>query len=238
MLKIEEIKRKKISFSILVSVILILVLICSFVLFFQIKEYRNYKVITENFYYYFASTKIEFSASVALNSKDKIISIENDNIEITSYPIYYKNSNKMVLPKNMEIVYPFKARPLYKLGVYSEILLKGDYLYVNSEFGTGRLYDCFLYDGDDLYVFLENTIVIVNGTKYNLGPMSYAKVGMNSIGIYDKQKDNFTYIDNVNSTIEAYTDEYMINLSKDLYKYNSSTYSLIKNVEALDSVEF
>lgn len=238
MLKIENIKRKKISFSILAILILLLVLICSFVLFFQIKEYRNYKIITEKFYYYFASTKVDFSATIKMNSKDKIISVENEDLEIDKYPIYYKNSNKMLLSKNMEIVYPFRNKPLYKTGNYSEISNKNDYLYINYELGFGRLYDCFLYDGDDLYVFIEPITIIIDNVNYNLNPMSYIKVSSSSVGMYNKLEDKFLYFDNVKTHVKAYTEEYMINLSNDNYEYNNSTYSLMKNVDGLDFVEF
>lgn len=238
--KIAKLKNKKLSFSILILFALVLVLVCSFVLYFYVNEYRKYKTVESDFYYYYSKTKVEFKATLTLNSKDKVLSIEKEGLDLTSYPIYYDNSDKMLLPKNMELVYPYKSKSLYKLGEFSELLYKGKYLYTNSEYGIGRLYDCFLYDGNNLYVFIEPTTIFVNDIKYDLSELSYVVVGVDGVEIYNKKEDSLIYLDNINSktSVYAYTDEYMINLSNDTYYYQDSYYTLIKNVDGLDSIEF
>ena len=141
---------------------MILVLICSFVLFFEVNDYRKYKEEKHNFYYYFSKVRVDFEGTITLNSKDTIVSLNNDNVTINSTPIYYsKDSGKIILPSNMEIVYAYKLNPMYKLGKFSKIYYKGNYLYINSEAGEGRIYDSFLYDGNNLYVFLEETTLFV-----------------------------------------------------------------------------
>ena len=49
--KLVKLRNKKMNFSILILLTLILVLICSFVLFSHVKEYRKYKTVESKFYY-------------------------------------------------------------------------------------------------------------------------------------------------------------------------------------------
>ena len=112
-----------------------------------------------------------------------------------------------------------------------------NYIYINSEAGIGRLYDCFLYDGEDLYVFTENTSIVVDEVKYDLSPMSFVEASNGYIRIYNKKKNEFVFIEKYKSA-KAYTEEYFINLLDDSFTYNNSYYMLIKNVDKLDLYEF
>ena len=235
----KKIKSKKINSSLLAITILILILVCAFILFFEVNNYRKIKQENISFYYNFAGNKVEFTGVVKYDADKKIISINSDNIVLTSSPLYYLNNNdKVILPSLMEIVYPYKVSPMYKLGVYSYVDYVGKSLYVDSEKSSGRLYDCFLYDGKDLYFFIENTIVIIDGIKYNLPPLSYAKVSQNSVELYDKDSDELILIDNYSGKVNAYTDEYTINLTDDTVSYKNNYYILIRNIENLDFYDF
>ena len=239
MKKTIDIKNIKISPSILLLIILLLILVCSFVLFFEVNDYRNIREQTYNFYYYFGADKIDFTATVFVNVDDKIMSIRSDNATLTSSPIYFKNdSTQVILANNMEIVFPYKNNPMYKLGNFSKIYTKNNYLYINSEAGNGRLYDCFLYDGEDLYLFLENTTVFINEERYELSPMSFIEVTKSYIRMYDKKNDNYTFIDGYTGGVSAYTDEYTIDLSGDTFTYNNLYFLLIKNIDGLSLYEF
>lgn len=238
--KIGKLKNKKLSFSIIILFTMVLVLICTFVLLFYVREYRKYQTIESNFYYYYSKNKIDFTAQVTINSKENILSIEKEGMDLSTFPIYYKDEEKLVLPKNTELVYPYRSKSLYKLGYFTEVYIKNEYVFVKSEYGNGRLYDCFLYDGDNIYIFVEPTVLIIGDTRYNISKLSYVLVSSTSIEIYNKVDDTFVYIDNIdsNKTAYAYTEEYMINLTNDTYEYKGAYYSLIKNVDGLDSIEF
>lgn len=238
--KIGKLKNKKLNFSIVILFTMILVLICTFVLLFYVNEYRKYKTVESNFYYYYSKNKVDFTANVTINSKDKILSVQKEGLDLTLYPLYYQEEDKMVLPKNTEIVYPYKSKSLFKLGTFSEVYSKKEYVFVDSEYGQGRLYDCFLYDGDNLYVFIEPTVLIIGDTRYNLDKLSYVFVNNIGVEIYNKTDDTYVYVDNTDMalSVSAYTEEYMINLINDTYEYSGEYYSLIKNVDGLDSIEF
>lgn len=236
---LNKIKNIKVNPSILVIGILILILICSLVLFFVFSDYKKMKTEKHNFYYYFSSERVDFEGNIITNSDNTILSLNNDNITITSTPIYYLEQEKqMILPSNMEIVYPYKNKPMYKLGKLSKVYNKSNNIYVNTENGIGRLYDCFLYDGADLYVFVENTTVIIGENKYELSPLSFVEASQGYIKIYNMYKDEYIFLEDYTGIVEAYTKEYYINLSHDTFTYNTAYYMLIKNVDGLSYVDF
>ncbi len=230
-------KNKRLNSSILAIIILVLLLVCSFVLFFEINGYRTIQEENFDFYYYFANQRLDFNGKVSFNSKDKILSLSSEGITLSSSPVYYSNTDAMILPSNMEIVQPYKNSPMHSLGAFSKIYYRGSYLYANVENGIGRLYDCFLYDGNDLYVFLDDTTVIIGEDRYELNPMSFIEVGSDTIEIYNKKTD-FHIVLSKTTGVMAYTDEYSIDLVSDAVNYNSSYYLLMKRPESLSLYEF
>jgi len=231
-------KNMKISFSILVIIIMVLIFICSFVLFFEINHYRNIKSERHDFYYYFLGNRIDFEGDITLNYKDTILSLNADSIVVTSSPVYYTNyEDMMMLPSEMEIVYPYKTNPMYKVGKFAKIYYKKNHLYINSEVGVGRLYDCFFYDGQDLYVFIEPTTILVGENRYELSPMSFIEVKENYVRVYNKKQDEYIYLNNYEGKVEAYTEEYFIDLVNDTLTQDGNYYMLIKNIDGLDYVE-
>lgn len=235
----DDIKKIKVSPSILAIIILVLLLICAYVLFFEINDYRKIREEKYDFYYYFIDDKIEFDATISINSQDRIFGLTSNNVSMNSTPVYYSDyEGQVILPANMEIVFPYKRMPMYKLGAYSKIYYKNNALYANSEAGVGRIYDCFLYDGENLYVFLESTTVKIGEQEYSLSPLSFVEVDLNYVRIYDYQYDKYEFIESPSEKVFAYTTEYMIELSEDSFSYNNSYYLLIKNVDALNLHEF
>lgn len=236
---LNKLKKIKLNSSILIITILILLLVCSIVLFSEINNYRDIKRENKNFYYYFSTERIDFGAEVTTNYHKNIISIKNENINFNGSPLYYVDSNNiMVLPSNMEIVYPYKNQPMNKVGEFSTISYNNNYVYINSEAGSGRLYDCFFYDGNDLYVFIENTTIIVGKDSYKLSPMSFVEVTRGYIRLYNKENDEYVYLNNYSGDVKAYTEEYFIDLLNDTVTYNNSYYILIKKVDRLDFAKF
>ena len=238
-LNFENMKEKKMSPTILAIIILVLLLVCAFVLFFEVNDYRKIREEKYDFYYYFIDKKINFEATITINGQDRIMGLTSNKVTMDSTPVYYEDyPGTVILPSNMEVVYPYKKMPMYKLGAYSKIFYKNNALYVNSEAGYGRLYDCFLYDGENLYFFIETTTIEIGEELYELSPLSFVEVDKNYIRMYNMYNDEYIYIENPNGSAKAYTDEYMIELSNDTFTYGKSYYLLIKSIDALDLMEF
>jgi len=97
-----------------------------------------------------------------------------------------------------------------------------------------RLQNAFLYDGTDLYIFLEETAVSVQGTEYVLSPLSYVKVNYRGeVEIYNKQADEYLWFEEINEDVIANTESYSINMSLDKVERNGKEQLLIKSINYL-----
>ena len=83
------------------------------------------------------------------------------------------------------------------------------------------LEESFLYDGQDLYLFLYKTSILVGEKTYELSPLSYAIVDYHDqVEIYDKASDKYEIIDNCTFDVIATLGEHKINLSTDMVNDN------------------
>lgn len=115
------------------------------------------------------------------------------------------------------------------------------YLETNSATKTNKtkLEKAFLYDGQDLYFFLERTSITVNGTTYEVSPLSYAIVRYKqSVEIYNYEKDEYQVIDTTEAQdAKVVTDTYTINMSVDSLQTAEKEQLLIKGLSYLQEFE-
>ena len=88
-----------------------------------------------------------------------------------------------------------------------------------------------------MYFFIQNTVLTVDGTNYEIPPLSYVIVSyQNSVEIYNKQQDTYEIIPSTSTNVTASTDQYSINLSLDSMKYGEKEQLLLKRVDTLKSI--
>lgn len=138
----------------------------------------------------------------------------------------------------MAIVYPTNNGVTYRINQFSNIVEENGETYLETTNKT-RLKQAFLYDGQDLYFFLERTKIIVNGTIYEVSPLSYVKVKYKqNVEIYNYQKDEYQLIDTTevqDATVEA--DTYTINMSVDSIQTAEKEQLLIRGLSYLQPIE-
>ena len=120
---------------------------------------------------------------------------------------------------------------------------KINHLYDNSKSSilnkyNNKLNHYFLYDGLDLYFFIEPVTLTINEEKIELSPFSYiiAKYN-NSISYYDKKTDTFKLVEikDDNSIIE--NKYYSINISKDTLNYQGTNVILTSSIDNLMTID-
>ena len=221
--------------------------------------YKIFNIIVENnkkidlsgdtYYQYFYGICKEYSGKIEVITKDdqKQLILENDNIVyLDSTPIYYKETlGKVLLPNRMEVVYPDKGT-IYKLNEFTNIIQDSNVMYAKKykKDNTKGINNTFLYDGDDLYFFLEETTITIGKSKYKLSPLSYAIVNYRqNVELYDYNKDEYIIIDES----ELPTDDviavnknkdYTINMSVDSFSTGSTDQLLIKNIDYLNELDY
>ena len=240
----KKIKLKQNSKILLISLIVILVV--SIVGFIIYKHYENLNEVTiKDFelYQYFAGQKYEYTGELSLKRNGEITKLKYKDIEIDvdSTPIYFKNiDNEMLLPTNMGFYILRVRNKNYKLPYFSRISVEetqtdsNSFLMVDDE--KVYLEKSILFDGENLYAFLYNTTVIIDGEEIELTPLSYITVNyQDEISYYDKKNDKYVIIPTHKDDVIAIIDGFKVNLSTDSIMYENNAKLLIRNVDNLTS---
>ena len=239
-----KIKMKKKLKILLISLsVLIIIGIAIMIVFSHYKDLN--KVIIEDYelYQYFGEIRFDYNGKFSIKKNGEVTKIKYEDIdlEVDSTPIYYKTiDNEIILPTNMAIVFPRLINKNYKLPYFSRLAIyyseNDSSAYLKSGKTEKYLENSFLYDGNNLYVFLYETKVIVDGCEYVLSPLSFINVNYkNDVSFYDKASDKFFTIEKHNDDVIADIDGYKVNLSTDMVLYENDSKLLIKNVDSLQS---
>lgn len=189
-----------------------------------------------DFYQYIGGQKVEYNGKIILDKNEDISELKFNEItiELDSTPIFYEKDNKtsVIFPETMNLVYPESNGMQYKTAYFIQLETNGEW--ISNE--KGKIFEnCFLYDFNNLYFFIDNTILIVGEEQYQLDPFSYAIVDDRMIEIYDKSNDQY-YILEPNETVLAQSNGYTIDLNIDSIKYGENERILIRNKDFLKSV--
>lgn len=205
------------EYKIMIPVMVVIVLLITVYFLYREYKYDNYRNKQEySVYQYFADIKKDYTAIVTYNLKDVIIDLKPKDIKIDydSTPMYFKDADKVLFPKEMSIVFPLRGGIQYKLLKYStyekiknlDVITSGD---VNKDF-----LHFYLYDGKDLFFFPSEMELKVNGKKLvTLSPMSYARVvGGYTLVYYDRENDIAKAIELDNDTVTLANDMVSIDI--------------------------
>ena len=158
------------------------------------------KLEEEEFYQYFGGRKVEYTGTLEISRKNNGITslkINDINIDLDSTPIYYKTEeNKMLFPQDMAVVFPENQGLMEKIIHFSTINLEENIPYLQYENNKQSIENSFLFDGNDLYIFLEPTTIVIEDQTYELSPLSYVMVTYRqTVEIYEKESDTYEIIE-------------------------------------------
>lgn len=229
------------NYKIVIPIALMLVLFIAFLVYYKISISNNFHIDTEEkVYQYFYEKKYEYNSIVSKNKKDVIVDFKPQEIKINldSTPIYYQNKEVVILPKDMSVVMPTLNCSEYLTKGYSYITReKGTYNLTTEKYNK-RLNHYFLYDGLDLYFFIEPVTLTVNNEEIKLTPFSYiiAKYGKN-ITYYDKESDIFKTIETTKNDASIENEYYKVYVSRDTIDYQGTSILLTSNIENLNTID-
>lgn len=207
------------------------------------KDLNKVSIEDYELYQYFGELRFDYKGKFSIKKNGEVTKIKYEGIDLEtdSTPIYYKNiDNEIILPTNMALVFPRLVNKNYKLPYFSRLAI---YYSENDssaflKLGKTKKYleNSFLYDGNNLYVFLYETKVTIDGKEYTLSPLSFISVNYkNDVSFYNKASDEYSVIDKHNDDVIANIDGYKVNLSTDMVLYDKDSKLLIKNVDSLQS---
>lgn len=232
----------KINFKLLSSIVVIIalfVIVLSLLFFKKTAEEENLE--NQSFYQYLSGIKFEYSGNLRITKGGNITELIFDEVKVVldSTPLYYKDEKKILLPQNMSIVYPLSNSTQFKTNFFSRVYIEDNTIYLQDGRLNKVLSNCFLYDGKDLFFFIEETKILIDEEEITIQPLSYAVLTYNdNIQIYSYDIDQFkTIVIKEKKDILATAKGYTVNLSIDSVEYNTKSRLLIKNMGYLKNIE-
>lgn len=229
----------------LIKIILVLLMIGLIIFVAKyISKLNTNKMETHELYQYFGGKKVEYKGNLEISRQSNGIAklqIEDIKIELDSTPIYYQDiENKILFPQDMAIVFPMNNGNMQKINYFSTVELKDNRTYLQYEEKEASIKNAFLFDGADLYVFLEPVTLTVGEETYELSALSYVIVNYRKeVEFYQKNEDKYTIIEEANyGNVTAKTSSYEINLSTDSLTYSGREQLLLKKIDILSSFDF
>lgn len=236
-----EKQKKRRSSIIMASVIAALILIIVIVIII-IGSLNSTTTENHDFYQWYSGQKVEYKGQLTFTRKEGLTELRATDRKVTldSTPVYYADeNNKVIFPEDMAIVYPNNNGMMYRINHFADITEEDGTIYLETNLATKtnktKLEKAFLYDGQDLYFFLERTTITVNGTNYEVSPLSYVIVRYKqSVEIYNYEKDEYQVIDTTETQdAKVVTDTYTINMSVDSLQTAEKEQLLIKGLSYL-----
>ena len=236
-----EKQKKRRSSIIMASVIAALILIIVIVIII-IGSLNSTTTENHDFYQWYSGQKVEYKGQLTFTRKEGLTELKATDRKVTldSTPVYYADeNNKVIFPEDMAIVYPNNNGMMYRINHFADITEENGDIYLETNLATKtnktKLEKAFLYDGQDLYFFLDRTTITVNGTNYEVSPLSYAIVRYKqSVEIYNYEKDEYQVIETTETQdAKVVTDTYTINMSVDSLQTAEKEQLLIKGLSYL-----
>lgn len=227
-------KDKIIKFIFVLIMIAVIVFGARYILNLNMTKLEDYE-----FYQYFGGQKVEYSGELEIQKENNGITnlkMKDKVITLDSTPIYYKDvENKLLLPQDMAIVFPLDLGNMQKVNRFSTITYEYEIPCLTYEKNKQSIPKTFLYDGNDTYIFLQQTSITIGDQIFELSPLSYAIVSYRqSVEIYQKSEDKYTILENINiGNVTAKTEDYEINLSTDALLTGEKEQLLIKKIDVL-----
>ena len=225
-------RKKNIKWFVLLLIILLVILFFSFR-----KKVNEYVIENHDLYQYFTGFKIEYKGKIRLDKTDnKItqISFGEDTVDLDSTPLFFADEEKVLFPESMAVVKPKEGRQ-FKINYYSLIYKDLDYYSIKDGLQNTKITNSVIYDGKDLYLFVENVNVSFADKKIDLGPLSYIIVDTfnHTVEVYDYINDDCKVYNDITDNVIISNDSYKLNASLDVMYYNDKSRLLIKNIDKL-----
>lgn len=235
-------KQKKRRSSIIMSSVIVALILIIVIVVIIIGNLNSTTTENHDFYQWYSGQKVEYKGQLTFTRKEGLTELKATDRKVTldSTPVYYADENdKVIFPEDMAIVYPNNNGMMYRINHFADIIEENGSIYLETNLATKtnktKLEKAFLYDGQDLYFFLERTTITVNGTNYEVSPLSYAIVRYKqSVEIYNYEKDEYQVIDTTETQdAKVVTDTYTINMSVDSLQTAEKEQLLIKGLSYL-----
>lgn len=223
-------KHSILEIAIVVIPSLILLIIVSMVVLIT-KKAENYYV-SDTVAQYYANQEFKLSPPAFFMNKKGEYYVHNEDLEypIDPIPFYYKNKSVLVTTSDMVYFAP-REDIVAKVNGLSEVNFENGNLSLIKNNHQKNMKPGFLFDGDNVYIFLEPVTLKFDGYSINLGKMSYVEANnSNEMMIYNHDNgEMFMKQPKTKVTAESANGEYTVSLLSDSMELSDGTMLLLFN---------
>ena len=228
------------NYKLIIPISLLLVVFITSIVYLSLSLSNKTTETTEKVFQYYYGKKYEYDLTISKDRKNVIKELKPQTKEITldETPIYYQKKDIIIFPKDMSVIMPTLNCQEYLSPSYSYITYqKGIYNLTTIKYNK-KLNHYFLYDGRDLYFFIEPITLTIGDEEIKLNSMSYiiAKY-KNYISYYDKKTDVFKTIKTTNMDDYIENEYYKLYINRDTLEYQGSNVILTPNIETLNTID-
>jgi hypothetical protein len=226
--------------QLIISILIMLSLVVVGVIVVLVLSRAERVTVDEPVYQYVFSEPELYESGISMKKTSDGITIDNgeQQYETDGYPFYYENEKAMILTDSFMYLSPeatFDGRVDY----FTKITDTGNGYELDGQSGT-KLYAGMLYDGDDVYIFLEETTVTCNGMTRVVPAFSYVVCFQGSsilIGSYGAENAVYEELDE-NGVMAVMDNGISIDLANDIYyKQNGTKHLLFSSPETFDKIQ-
>ena len=169
-----------------------------------------------------------------MNNNITKITFGDDVVHLNSTPLYYKGDERVLFPESMSVLKPKEGKQ-YRINYYSMVYKDLDSYSVIKGKKNILLSDCVIYDGKDIYFFIEDVVVSFGENQVPLGALSYIVVDTlnHTVEVYPYGEEEGVVYDNINDEVIIENDSYRLNATLDIMYYNNKSRLLIKDLSKL-----
>lgn len=216
------------------------VAVAVFVMLMTINEVADYKFNDAAYQYYLNNSySISNGSTLKINNNNESI-IEFDGVEskVSNLPIYLNSSNTIVIQSAMIYVNP-RDVAFRRVPAFTEISVDNGNIIAKYDDVEKTLEPGFLFDGKNLYIYLEKMYVTFNNYTIPVSALSYTEA------IYQDIVMNFNYEDKScfyespkgEAIAKEINDDYTISLiGDDVVNYKDQHYLIFTNPSDLESI--
>ena len=219
----------------------ILLLLLVLLVYWYVEGLSAYRPKSE-VHQYFGGAELNYSSdAVFRDEKDGIrVTDTNGKSPIVDTPLLYKGETKLTLPCNMILMVPSEGMGVKRINYFTTVSENAGRVTFSADNKVAQSYGGFLYDGNDLYIFLEPTVLYIGEVmEIELPALSYAKVRYaQSVEYHNSEtdEDKVVGINEVEVTASIKSG-YMLNLCKDVIYTNAGESLLFSAVDKVAVIE-
>lgn len=191
-------------------------------------------------YQYLGAQKIEFSGNADFRNRDKVtVSDGLASSDVLKTPLISEEDGTLILTCNMLLMVPEEGTGLKRINCFTSVSEKAGRITYERNDKTAQSFGGFLYDGEDVYIFLEPTTLIIGNTSYELGALSYARVVYNQqVEFFDSNSKDDKVIGLAGvSVIADCASGYSLNLGQDVIYRGGEEALLFSAVDNIDVIK-